>query len=91
MYPARTAGVSYVQLVLLLRFDPLSYVDISDSIYSDSRHSIGPLINAAAAAFALLSYVDISDSIYPDRYPVLVQQEQVVKVRALAAAAAAAV
>ncbi|WIA15373.1 hypothetical protein OEZ85_002036 [Tetradesmus obliquus] len=27
----------------------------------------------------LIRYVDISDSIYPDRYPVLVQQEQVVQ------------
>jgi len=26
-------------------------------------------------------YVDISDSIYPDRYPVLIKEQQLVKVR----------
>jgi hypothetical protein len=41
------------------------------------------LLASVPAAAAAARYVDISDSIYPDRYPVLVQQEQVVKVRQL--------
>lgn len=28
-------------------------------------------------------YVDISDSIYPDRYPVLIKEQQLIKVRVM--------
>lgn len=47
----------------------------------EAQRALMSFMCGAAVAFALHRYVDISDSIYPDRYPVLIKQQQVIKVR----------